>query len=510
MCSMCFMVPSSSSSTVHRGTSVPGVGIGRAEPRVALKAFQGSVLGLVAEGTDRSEGERLLPDRPHDDERCIVRADVPVRSAADRLRAPPVHDPGVPLQVIQPELVELDPVEGRRDLRVPLEVHRQPADPVELRRLDLVLGERLGPEPVDLRGDRRHRGLEPARVHPRDDRPRPSGAEGPEAAQGVVRETLVLPDALAEPAVHPDHPEQEVREVEGVVVGVAAGDRLAADRDVRLGLVREEDEAEELPLRPVPRGVPLPPQVREDLRPHPLYLLGGEDRVREALRGDPEDLPRGAAGRPAPEHEEVLRGRELQGRSDPLEGLRDLAGGTGLRAAEEEAGQELRDPLLPGPLRGDPGGEAPLERDEGTRGVLEEQDATPALERDPLRAEAHGAASAWYRTEVRDRSTRYAPAIRCTSSSVTARTRSTNCGNVSRDPRTSSWPIMNPWAVTPSASYRFHARTSSRARSISIPLGGASRSFRTIPSSFRSRVSCSTPGIRVADTVRRDGSRRSC
>ena len=68
---------------------------------------------------------------------------------------------------------------------------------------------------------------------------------------------------------------------------------------------------------------------------------------------------------------------------------------------------------------------------------------------------------------------------------------------------------MNPWAVTPSASYRFHARTSSRARSISVPLGGASRSFRTIASSFFSTASCSTPGIRVADTVRRDGSRRS-
>src|SRR5437879_15115 len=143
---------------------------------------------------------------------------------------------------------------------------------------------------------------------------------------------------------------------------------------------------------------------------------GGGPAGGAAAAAPPVGPPRGAAGRPAPEHEEVLRGRELQGRSDALEGLRDLAGGAGLRATEEDAGQELRDPLLPGPLRGDPRGQAPLERDEGTRGVLEEQDATPAYERDPLRAEAHGAASAWYRTEVRDRSTRYAPAIRCTSS----------------------------------------------------------------------------------------------
>src|SRR5439155_24815939 len=124
----------------------------------------------------------------------------------------------------------------------PLQVPGKPPDPIQLRRLDLILGERLGPEPVDLAGDRRHRGLEPARVHPRDDRPRPARTEDPKAAQGVVRETLVLPDALAEAAVHPDHPEQEVREVEGVVVGMATGDRLAADRDVRLGLVREVDE----------------------------------------------------------------------------------------------------------------------------------------------------------------------------------------------------------------------------------------------------------------------------
>src|SRR5437773_6032567 len=246
-----------------------------------------------------------------------------------------------------------------------------------------------------------------------------------------------------------------------------------------------EDEGEQLPLRALPGRVPLPRQVRQDLRPHPLQLLRGEDGVGEAVRRDPEGLPRRARRRPAAEHEDVLRDVELQGRAVPLERLRDRTRAPGLRPAEEEAGEELGDPLLPGPLRGDPGGEAPVEGDERARRVPQEQDAAPALEGDPLRPHGHGGLSAWYRTAVRVRSTRYVSAARRTSSRVTARTRAMHAGNASPEPRTSSCPIMNPWDVTPSSSYRFHARTSSRDRSISRTVGGASRSFATIPASRR-------------------------
>ena len=78
-------------------------------------------------------------------------------------------------------------MEGPRDLRVPLEVHREPSDPVQLPGLDLVLRERVGPEPIDLRGDRLHRRVEAPRVHACDDGPGSPGPERSEPAQGIVR-----------------------------------------------------------------------------------------------------------------------------------------------------------------------------------------------------------------------------------------------------------------------------------------------------------------------------------
>src|SRR3989442_9917053 len=121
-----------------------------------------------------------------------------------------------------------------------------------------------------------------------------------------------------------------------------------------------EDEAEELPLRTIPRGVPLPPQVREDLCAHPLDLLHGQGRGGQAIRRHAEHLPRRAAGRPPPEHEEVLRDGELERGPMALPGLGDLPGAPRLPAAHEQAGEGLPAPLLAAPLPPAPAGPAPV------------------------------------------------------------------------------------------------------------------------------------------------------
>ena len=143
---------------------------------------------------------------------------------------------------------------------------------------------------------------------------------------------------------------------------------------------------------------------------------------------------------------------EFEGGPEALEGLREAAGVPSLRAAQQQTGEELRNPVLAGTFGRDSRGEAPLERDEGTGGVREVQRTTPAVELDPSGAEAHGVPSARYRTVDRVRSTRYVAAVSRTSSGVTASTASRNVGNVSREPSTSSWASRNPWNVTPSAS----------------------------------------------------------
>src|SRR5207249_3533654 len=134
-------------------------------------------------------------------------------------------------------------------------------------------------------------------------------------------------------------------------------------------MAAREDELEQLVLRTLARGLPVPTDVREDLVPDALHLLRGHDGRAQAVREDREHLPRHATRRAPPEPEEVLRDVELEGGPEALEGLREAAGVPSLRAAQQQTGEELRNPVLGGTFGRDSGGEAPLERDEGTGGV---------------------------------------------------------------------------------------------------------------------------------------------
>ena len=305
------------------------------------------------------------------------------------------------------------------------------------------------------------------------------GPQRPEAGERVVREPLLLADRGAETAVHPDDAEEQVRKVQGVVVRMVPRDRLEADRDVRLGLVREVDEprvrrpggrrrrrtwrralwnrgdrsrdgrpdegrvhitgqAQDEPLPPVaarveleqpagldgrrrfllpfrvppvrmargehagqeflvgalPRRFPISADVREKLPANALDLLRRHDRVREAIRCDPERDSRRRPRRPPPEDEEVLRRVKLEGGPVALQGLRQVARVAILRPAEEETGEELRHALLARPLRGDARGEASVEGDEGACRVRQPQHPPATLHLDALGAERHGPASA--------------------------------------------------------------------------------------------------------------------
>src|SRR2546430_4839532 len=100
-------------------------------------------------------------------------------------------------------------------------------------------------------------------------------------------EPWLVPQVPPETAVQPDPPEQEVREVRGVVVRVSRGDRGTADRDVGLRLVRHRDR----------RATRLVRRRRRDRRDPLLVRIEAGERGGGRLFDElPIDLPRGGEG----------------------------------------------------------------------------------------------------------------------------------------------------------------------------------------------------------------------
>src|SRR3989475_162587 len=186
---------------------------------------------------------------PGHDHRARGRQEVLPRDVPDPLLRQIRDQVGEPLQEVHAEAVVFHPVQFGRDLRVPLERHDQGTDLVVLPVPDLVPGEGLRPKAVHLASDRLDRLPEVRRIHARRDRPHPSRRPRVEARERVVGEALFVSQVPPEPAVQPNPPEQEVRQVERVVVRVRAGNTRRADRDVDLRLVWHRD-----PSGPGPMG----------------------------------------------------------------------------------------------------------------------------------------------------------------------------------------------------------------------------------------------------------------
>src|SRR5467141_1198520 len=190
---------------------------------------------------DRLQGEARPSDRPRDHDRGAAGREVLDRDLPDAILLQVPHDVRIPLEEVHPEAVVLHPMELIRDLRVPLEGDDQGADLVVLPVPELVRMEGIRLQAVQLDADRLDGLLEVRGVHARGDGPHPSRGAGIETGEGVVGETLLVPQVPPEPTVQTDPSEQEVCQVQGIVVRMTSGDRGAADRDVGLGLVRHRD-----------------------------------------------------------------------------------------------------------------------------------------------------------------------------------------------------------------------------------------------------------------------------
>src|SRR5947209_6177902 len=216
-------------------------------------------------------------------------------------------------------------------------------------------------------------------------------------------------------------------------------------------MVFREDETGQRAKRPGAGVVRLDAEVVQELAADALDLLRRKGRLGETFDEDPDRLRGRLARAPPLEREELLPVVELERRADPLEAVRKLRGAHPAGAAQEELGRELGDAVV-GPLRRNPGGHAPPERDERIRrqGVRHEDGAV--LEDGPVREVHAGTSWAWNRTTVRCSSTRY---LRATARICSARTFSTFARSVSpksHEPRPSPAPRRIPWNVTPSCS----------------------------------------------------------